>query len=359
MSAATIRLASGRSLMLAGHSAARAFSRRRAMWSPRRQRSAWNPVLLRWPRAKARSAGASARLHPFVVSAEWSAHFHLHFRVGGEVGVADALVAAQARSAARGLGFSVRAQDRRVVSASARRSVEPPRFYARQTFRTLNEIRTVRAQLRFRSKEQPRFEVSFASLARTFVQQAPQPRRVMQVSRKAFRVALGHSVFPIERARLDAPYAPIARFSMWRPAQPRIREQSSAGFFAPWRGTPQPRSPREFASAESSALAVPHSRPSPSIAAGVRSPELVWRARAGRPSEAVDFSNAEARPALVTSIARSAPERAATPVVQYSSTDKAIVRATALDPALVDRLAEDVIRRVERHVRIERERRGM
>jgi hypothetical protein len=180
----------------------------------------------------------------------------------------------------------------------------------------------------------------------------------MQVSRKAFRVALGHSVFPIERARLDAPYASIARFSMWRPAQPRIREQSSAGFFAQWRGTPRPRSPREFASAERSALAVPHSRPSPSIAEGVRSPEIVWRARAGRPSEAVDFSNAEARPALVTSIARSAPERAAAPVVQYSSTDRAIVRATALDPALVDRLAEDVIRRLERHVRIERERRG-
>jgi hypothetical protein len=30
-----------------------------------------------------------------------------------------------------------------------------------------------------------------------------------------------------------------------------------------------------------------------------------------------------------------------------------------LDPALVDRLADDVIRRVERRVRIERERRGL
>jgi len=30
-----------------------------------------------------------------------------------------------------------------------------------------------------------------------------------------------------------------------------------------------------------------------------------------------------------------------------------------LDPALLDRLTDDVIRRVERHVRIERERRGL
>jgi hypothetical protein len=32
---------------------------------------------------------------------------------------------------------------------------------------------------------------------------------------------------------------------------------------------------------------------------------------------------------------------------------------TALDPALLDRLTDDVIRRVERRVRIERERRGV
>jgi hypothetical protein len=39
--------------------------------------------------------------------------------------------------------------------------------------------------------------------------------------------------------------------------------------------------------------------------------------------------------------------------------DKAVVRATALDPFLADRLAEDVIRRIERRIRIERERRGL
>jgi hypothetical protein len=38
---------------------------------------------------------------------------------------------------------------------------------------------------------------------------------------------------------------------------------------------------------------------------------------------------------------------------------KHAVRLASLDPALVDRLADDVIRRVERRLRIERERRGI
>jgi hypothetical protein len=37
----------------------------------------------------------------------------------------------------------------------------------------------------------------------------------------------------------------------------------------------------------------------------------------------------------------------------------AVVCATALDPMLADHLADDVIRRIERRARIERERRGL
>lgn len=35
------------------------------------------------------------------------------------------------------------------------------------------------------------------------------------------------------------------------------------------------------------------------------------------------------------------------------------LRATVLDPALADRLVDDVVRRVEKRLRIERERRGL
>jgi hypothetical protein len=38
---------------------------------------------------------------------------------------------------------------------------------------------------------------------------------------------------------------------------------------------------------------------------------------------------------------------------------RAAIRAQVLDPALVERLADDVIRRIDRRARIERERRGL
>jgi hypothetical protein len=47
---------------------------------------------------------------------------------------------------------------------------------------------------------------------------------------------------------------------------------------------------------------------------------------------------------------------ATTPDPTARASDK---RAVALDPALAERLADDVIRRIDRRARIERERRGL
>jgi hypothetical protein len=47
------------------------------------------------------------------------------------------------------------------------------------------------------------------------------------------------------------------------------------------------------------------------------------------------------------------------PAAAGRSRDAAVVCATALDPALANRLADDVIRRIDRRARIERERRGL
>lgn len=87
--------------------------------------------------------------------------------------------------------------------------------------------------------------------------------------------------------------------------------------------------------------------------------ELVWR-RATRPStEVVDLEHQEAafdsfdRPAARSSQSHEvvnsspSPERAA------------VMQITTLDPGLLDRLTDDVIRRVEQRVRIERQRRGL
>jgi hypothetical protein len=55
----------------------------------------------------------------------------------------------------------------------------------------------------------------------------------------------------------------------------------------------------------------------------------------------------------------SAPASAIPAVMAAGSARAARVQISDLDPRLVDRLTDDVIRRVERRVRIERERRGL
>jgi hypothetical protein len=82
-----------------------------------------------------------------------------------------------------------------------------------------------------------------------------------------------------------------------------------------------------------------------------RAAEMVWRARNGdtaaSPQGTGDWPAAS----------RPAPQVFdTTPDPMARASDK---RAVALDPALAERLADDVIRRIDRRARIERERRGL
>lgn len=90
-----------------------------------------------------------------------------------------------------------------------------------------------------------------------------------------------------------------------------------------------------------------------------RPEELVWR-RVGRPSTEVadtgrrqEFSDSYEQPAL-----RSFQSQAAARV-PASLEQPAAQQITKLDPSVLDRLTDDVIRRVEQRIRIERERRGL
>lgn len=88
------------------------------------------------------------------------------------------------------------------------------------------------------------------------------------------------------------------------------------------------------------------------VAARQQRIELVWRR-----SAAVTAAEAAA-PAFAAAVqAATAPGRE--PIAAcWPPAAAAAARAAALDPGLADRLADDVIRRVERRVRIQRERRG-
>jgi hypothetical protein len=84
--------------------------------------------------------------------------------------------------------------------------------------------------------------------------------------------------------------------------------------------------------------------------------ELVWRANPnGAATPAGDDPPAAMTFGKVSSSARPTPPTA--PASRAS--DKGVVWTAALDPLLADRLAEDVIRRIDRRARIERERRGL
>ncbi len=100
------------------------------------------------------------------------------------------------------------------------------------------------------------------------------------------------------------------------------------------------------------------------VAARRATPDLMWRqaARASgsaapEPHDGIGASGRQSGGAVQrSSIAR---ETAAPIAVSAAAPRSTVASAPAYDAAFVDRLAEDVMRRVERRVRIERERRGL
>ncbi|NHZ64608.1 hypothetical protein [Massilia genomosp. 1] len=124
-----------------------------------------------------------------------------------------------------------------------------------------------------------------------------------------------------------------------------------------WKATPSPLRHAALRAATS------HRSPEAPCAAALRharAPTLVWRKAAAAPRAQEGQARAAGAPMLLASAADSA--RAAPAVAAPGAALPAPVRqqlqATSLAPALAERLADEVIRRVERSMRIERERRG-
>jgi hypothetical protein len=93
------------------------------------------------------------------------------------------------------------------------------------------------------------------------------------------------------------------------------------------------------------------SRPASAVDAfATRSPELAWRVREPAPMAAPGPAQAEPVPTRHT---HAGTEPDDVPAVRTA------LRSQPLDPAYVDRLADDVIRRIDHRLRIERERRGL
>lgn len=105
-----------------------------------------------------------------------------------------------------------------------------------------------------------------------------------------------------------------------------------------------------------------HPRPEPagrfSSPYPVRTAELVWR----KPEKTNTGSESEHAVGSFSHVSGSSPRVSLSNPPQQTARQvppAAEMRAMVLDSATIDRLADDVIRRVERHIRIERERRGV
>lgn len=116
------------------------------------------------------------------------------------------------------------------------------------------------------------------------------------------------------------------------------------------------RDPAATATHSSRHIAAP--RTASSIA--MRRPvDLVWRASPISSLPSDDTPRFGTTSAAGASSARSTQAVAQVPMTLSCTSDNTVVRATALDPVLADRLADDVIRRIDHRARIERERRGL
>ena len=324
----------GRSrVSFAARRAALAFVEQRG-GSPRARRIGWQSIALHWRRAKRLATPMRVRPSQLAVAPRWHAHVHLHMSVAQAATPAQrhAMAAAAGmcelprRSVVRGsLGtYPERALlrlDHATVRPGTRRShnsTSPPMHFQRVDGNAAPRNAGPRtAEPRFATLTPPTF-VATSWRAAQVVASATKLRRMPYLAGA-----------PDSVARTSAPTTSATTF------------RKTAVSTLPDRGT--------------SILA-------PTIATQQRLTELIWRkpvvqAHGEVPAaEPITLRDGSSAAAATSALAPLQPVPTALQALSRTGVD---TRVPALDAALADRLAEDVIRRVERRMRIERERRGV
>jgi hypothetical protein len=314
--------------------AIRAIIRRRALVPGRRagalhMRSAWLPLALRWKRRRPRVQHEQGRAAAASVNTTWHSHIHLHFglRAQGQlsrVGRTSVQGSATASDAARPSAEGQRATTRSTQPASP--PLQPARAPRMSFARSPVADRRVSGLLRPTRSSSSSSRI--APLTTPSIERRAHPQRHARV-----RVGMRTAHTSAERA--VAPLAP-RHFG-------DIRPQLSGSCALIYRHPARPIVPD---------IATSWAEPG-------RRTELVWRSA---PQSSTRSSNEApprgetmpAHPAVADSVTKDLAARAVSP-----STQRASLEVTHLAPSLVDRLTDDVIRRVERRIRIDRERRGL
>jgi hypothetical protein len=370
MKRATGKLRAHRSLALAARRAAGAFCRRRLKPTLAARARLWTPAVLRWARKRG-GARASASRRYSASTVAWTSHFHLHFAFATPFRVASSSGRAHARGSARGLQMP-------------RPSLRFPSRSGYRTARSLPEpTRGAQAQAAGEARNEPtkvqrHLADGFGTRLPAAMRCADGVDRVDHVGhsasavhpplgsrRRLHPIVQGHlarSIGVPQSTRLFAQARPrspsLSRASPGQSLRQDTRALSLNSVLRPARDTTQIRRPiRRIWRARRAEDTVVHASPRLQALAMKREVDLVWRSNTAAAAATVDNLTRSATTfASSVSGARSAPAAALTPPGR--NVDKTIVGASALDPALADRLADDVIRRIDRRARIERERWG-
>lgn len=316
-----------RALLLVARNAARRFAPCRENTS-KEGRATWRPVVLRLRRRRRDAERASVGRAALPAKVLWSPQFHSHFATH----------------------VSQRMRTERLIVLSPVSVSRPTRLLL---YHYWTSVRTVAPSL----PQPQRMQRSLDALSArnpVWPQAHAGPRAVPRVlSPPAVQPSV---VWPVRRppALLFARTAKNARTSAQREAQMQPVTEHV------W--TLQRRIQNVFLHAPSLRNdPLRHSQQSRQVPfQSDRIEELVWRRRSQTPTVRTENEDQQARYASsLRSPVRSFPGQVAALAVPSIVERAALPPVTKLDPALLDRLTDDVIRRVEQRMRIERQRRGL
>jgi hypothetical protein len=312
-------------LLLSARLAARRLLHRR--WSARTPRTAWRPVVLRWRHRWMRHSGEPGRRPGVPILNLWRMELHLHF---GLHPVERPRHVSRRVATSPALGRHARRLDLTPAKAIARAGSPGPALGAasRGSSTAQEGVLAVPALAHERG-------VTALPRVRPAASVDSPPARSREAGRAGGPRTVGHLARAPQRDTRSITGRRLVLASEMLMRHRRL--VTSIG------GTAAPRG--------SSAV---------SPVRWGRLPDLVW----SEPRRAVADATAKTpRTTVAASVARSsggpASARESTSEPQAPAARVTATPITTLDPALVDRLADDVIRRVERRVRIERERRGI
>lgn len=358
-----------KALLLSARDAARRFAPCRL--SNKRHRDSWRPIVLRWRQRLRRPVNAPVGRGAPAVKSLWFPQFHFHF----------AMCMSDRTRSDRSAGVLPPAgiHQTRVMQNHHWTSVRPasPTFPPRQTFRTLHAIYSSSSSWRQVPAWGAVPGVSWTPTAQSiapFAAHHPLPLVLGRVT-EGVRASAQRD----ERTQ---------RFPRREKIQQHLLQMLS--FRAPSLGDGGPHRLREkrlqFQSDRPEELSPRRVLPSPTAIAengrqrerqeffqgshrrqeGKRlqvqfagHEELVWRRRQRSSTAMSENGDQEHMEASRGQSSRSMPSQAETLAVSPAVERTAALHITNIDPGLMDRLADDVIRRVEKRLRIERERRGL